>query len=136
MNFLHGIYYCLKNFFVHYFCSPLDFLSWGSWQQYNETDEISFHKRERRCLKENKTDVDPSYCNGAHQQVASKMLPQIFNESQPAFTCSKLTLETLEQSVKIIKVNNKDTRTTPMAIVSFQHILHLVLVFPLLTLNM
>ena len=47
--------------------------------------------------------------------------------SQPAFTCSKLTIETLEQGVKYVhnKVNNKDTRTT----------LSVVLVSLLLTLN-
>ena len=58
--------------FLSLFFSPLEFLSWGIWQQYNETDEISFYKRERRCLKENKTNVDPSHCNGAYQQVVSK----------------------------------------------------------------
>ena len=31
---------------------------------------------------------------------------------QPAITCSKLTIETQEQSVKYVQVNNKDTRTT------------------------
>ena len=32
--------------------------------------------------------------------------------TQPTITCSKLTIETLEQGVKyIFKVNNKDTRT-------------------------
>ena len=41
---------------------------------------------------------------------------------QPFFTCSKLTIETLEQGVKYV-------------IVDFEHILHL-LVFLLLTLNM
>ena len=41
--------------------------------------------------------------------------------SQPAFTCSKLTIETLEQGVKYV---------------NFEHISHLVLVFLLLTLNM
>ena len=38
------------------------------------------------------------------------------NITQPAITCSKLTLETLEQGVKY--VNNKDTRTTPCSSVS------------------
>ena len=41
----------------------------------------------------------------------------------------------------MFKVNNKDTRTTPMAffsvlIVNFEHISHLVLVYLFLTLNM
>ena len=31
--------------------------------------------------------------------------------TQPAVTCSKLTIETLEQGVIMFKVNNKDTRT-------------------------
>ena len=34
------------------------------------------------------------------------------NLSQSAFTCSKLTIEQLEQGVKYVQVNNKDTRTT------------------------
>ena len=57
--------------------------------------------------------------------------------SQPAFTCSKLTTETLEESVKYVQVNNKDTRMTPMGVfnVTFEHISHLVLVFLLLTLS-
>ena len=33
---------------------------------------------------------------------------------QPAFTCSKLTIETLEKGVKYAQGNNKDIRTTPM----------------------
>ena len=74
---------------------------------------------------------------------------------QPAITCSKLTIKTLEQGVKL-KNNNKDARTMPMVkhskyflgncrqialsvfnhcccsgvfIVNFEHIYHLVLVF-------
>ena len=47
--------------------------------------------------------------------------------TQPAFTCSKLTIETLEQGVK---------RRSGVFIVNFEHISHLVLVFLLLTLNM
>ena len=35
--------------------------------------------------------------------------------TQPAFTCLKLTIETLEQGVNMFKVNNKDTRTTPLS---------------------
>ena len=31
-------------------------------------------------------------------------------QSQPAITCSKLTIETLEQGVNMLKVSNKDTR--------------------------
>ena len=32
---------------------------------------------------------------------------------QPAFTCSKLTIETVEQGVTYVQVNNKNTSTTP-----------------------
>ena len=34
---------------------------------------------------------------------------------QPTFTCSKLTIEPLKQVRNMFKVNNKDTRTTPLA---------------------
>ena len=34
--------------------------------------------------------------------------------AQPAFTCRNLTIETLEQGVKLSKVNNKDTRPMPI----------------------
>ena len=57
---------------------------------------------------------------------------------QRTFTCSKLTMKTLEQGVKMFKVNNKDSRTTRSGvfIVNCEHISHLVLVSLLLTLNM
>ena len=38
--------------------------------------------------------------------------------TQPAFTSSKLTKETLKQGVKYLRVNNKDTRTTPLALLT------------------
>ena len=37
------------------------------------------------------------------------------NDSQPAIICSKLKIETLEEVVKYVQVNNKDIRTTPLA---------------------
>ena len=46
----------------------------------------------------------------------------------PTFTCSKLTMETLEQGVKCVQSSGVFTA-------NFEHILHLVLVFLLLTLN-
>ena len=49
----------------------------------------------------------------------------IQHKSQPAFTCSKLTIETLD-------VRHR----SGVFIVNFEHISHLVLVFLLLTLNM
>ena len=55
--------------------------------------------------------------------------------AQPAFTCSKLTTETLEQDAKYVH------RTAPMArrfgvfIVNFERVSHFVLVFLLLTLS-
>ena len=33
--------------------------------------------------------------------------------SQPAFTCSMLEVEALKQSVRLVKIHNKSTRTTP-----------------------
>ena len=42
----------------------------------------------------------------------------VWQGSQPAITCSKLTTVTLEQGAKYVKVNNKDTRTTPSVGVS------------------
>ena len=50
-------------------------------------------------------------------------------EGQPAITCSKLTIETLEQGVKYAQ------SCSGVCIVNFEHILHLVLVFLLLTLS-
>ena len=52
--------------------------------------------------------------------------------SQLAFTCSKLTIETVEQGVKYAH----SLRRSGDFIVNFEHILHLVLVFLLLILNM
>ena len=59
--------------------------------------------------------------------------------SQPAITCSDLTIETLEQSVRNFRVNSKNTRTTSTSFwfftVNFEHISHLILVFLLLNLS-
>ena len=41
---------------------------------------------------------------------------RLFVLFQPAFTYSKLTIETLEQRRKLFKVNNKDTRTTTLCV--------------------
>ena len=38
-------------------------------------------------------------------------------QSQTAFTCSKLTIETLEQCVNLFKVNNKNNRTSSIDVV-------------------
>ena len=46
--------------------------------------------------------------------------------SQPTFTCSKSTIETLEYNVKYVQVNNKDTGMTLMgsnvSIVDFEQV--------------
>ena len=68
--------------------------------------------------------------------------------SQPTFTSSKLTLETVEQEAKYVQVEKKDTRAMSfkcvfmlidavlvLFFVSFAHISHRFLVFLLLTLN-
>ena len=59
------------------------------------------------------------------------MMINIFILSQLAFTCSKLTIETLEQGVKKVQIC-----CSGAFIVSFEHISHLFQVFLLLTLNM
>ena len=37
-------------------------------------------------------------------------------------TCSKSTMETQEQRGQFVQINNKDTRTTQLRIVNFEHI--------------
>ena len=62
--------------------------------------------------------------------------------TQPVFTYSKLTIETLEQDVKYAHSLTIETperhqwRHSGVFIVNFEHISHLLLVFLLLTLNM
>ena len=69
-------------------------------------------------------------------------MPKAENTTQPVFTCSKLIIETLEQGVKyvpklIIKTpERRQLRRSGVFIVNFEHIPHLVLMFPSLTLNM
>ena len=69
-----------------------------------------------------------SYCRRLEEVLFKEVA------SQPTFTCSKITIETLEQGTKYVhnKVNNKATRTT---LVNYEHISNLVLVFLLLTLS-
>ena len=58
--------------------------------------------------------------------------------SQPLVSCSKLTLESLEQGVKYVQIGNRDTRTVALfwyLYCNFEHISHLGLVFLLLTLS-
>ena len=61
------------------------------------------------------------------------------NITLPAITCSKLTIETLEQgeicSKLTIKIPEQRRRRSGIFIVNFEYILHLVLVFLLLTLS-
>ena len=53
----------------------------------------------------------------------------LFHPTQPAITCSELTIETLEQGVKYV------WRQSAVFIVNFEHNSHLILVFLLLTLS-
>ena len=53
--------------------------------------------------------------------------------TQPVFTCSKLTTETLEQGVKYVHLCH--WRRSGVFVVNFEHILHLVLAILLLTLS-
>ena len=54
---------------------------------------------------------------------------------QPTFTCSKLTIEALEQRCEICSKLTIKVKTGVL-IANFEHISHLVLVFLLITLNM
>ena len=58
----------------------------------------------------------------SHNVLERKCTPDhgVSQYSQSAIKCSKLTTETLEQGVKLFKVDNKETRTTPMA--SYNHL--------------
>ena len=65
----------------------------------------------------------------------------VYETTQSAFTCSTLTIKTLEQGVKYVQSSQKRHRNdawrrSGVFIVNVEHILHLVLVFLLLTLNM
>ena len=63
-----------------------------------------------------------------------------FVPTQPAFTSSKLTIETLEQVVKDVQINNKDTKVSFWCLYYHtlfhnEHISHPVLVFILFPLS-
>ena len=67
-------------------------------------------------------------------------LSYILTPFQSAFTCSNLTIEILAKSVKCSKLTIKTPeqrqwRCSGVSNVNFEHILHFVLVFLLLTLN-
>ena len=65
-------------------------------------------------LKAELTLADKSFtCDRQNGEVFINLFPHP-PPSQPAFTYSKLTTETLEQGANMFKVNNKDTRTTPL----------------------
>ena len=58
---------------------------------------------------------DPYSGKGGHNAKLGLGRSVVTKLAQPAFICSKLTIETVEQGVNMFKVNNKDTGTTPMA---------------------
>ena len=64
--------------------------------------------------------------------IQPKMTLSVCVISRPAITCSKLTIETLEQGVKY---EQPHWRRSGVFIVTFEHISHLSLVFLLLTLT-
>ena len=60
---------------------------------------------------------------------------EVLPQSQSAFTCSKLTIETQEQAVKYVTLKTPERRhwhRSGAFSVNFEHISHLVLVFLLL----
>ena len=77
------------------------------------------------------------------QMAQSSLLSMyaVYKPTQPAITCSKLTIETLEQSVKYVQSQKKKIherrhwRRSGIFIVNSEHISHLVLVFLLLVLS-
>ena len=56
--------------------------------------------------------------------------------SQPAFTCSNLTIETLEQGMIYVQPERRQWCHSGVFIVNFEHISHFIPVFLLLILNM
>ena len=65
--------------------------------------------------------------------IAKCLGKAFYIEPQPAFTCSKLTLETTEQVVKYLVLERPQWRRSGIFIVNFEHILYLVLVFLFIT---
>ena len=57
--------------------------------------------------------------SSAFNTINGKELKKVLKGTlaQPAFTCLNLPIKTLKQGVNMFKINNKDTRTTPMAII-------------------
>ena len=69
-----------------------------------------------------------------------KMIAAHCSPTQLAITCSNLTTETIKQGVKCSKLaikipERRHWRRSGIFIVNFEHILHIVLVFLLLTLS-
>ena len=56
----------------------------------------------------------------------------MYLSAQPAFACSKSPIETAEQCVKSVQSH---WRRSGVFIVNFEQILHIALVFPILTMN-
>ena len=67
-----------------------------------------------------------------HHLILSQDSFQVLLIAQPAITCSKLTIETLEQGVKYVQ---SQWRRSGVFIVNLEHISHLDLVFLLLILS-
>ena len=62
--------------------------------------------------------------------------PKISGITLSTFTSSKLTMETPESVGNLVKLNNKDTRTTLVSLfLTLTRLQNIDLVFPLLTLN-
>ena len=75
-----------------------------------------------------------------YQMIIWLMWNEITHLYQLTFTCSKWTIETLENVWNMFKVNNKKLgrrhwRRSGVFIVNSEHILHLFLMFLFLTLN-
>ena len=106
-------HYCVKSVQIKsFFWSVFSSI----WTKYGEIQYLSKFSPNRGKYGPEKT---PSL-NTFHTVYISKS----HSHAQPSFTCSKLTLETLEQGANnIFEVNNKDTRTTPLSLLLTSNIL-------------
>ena len=88
---------------------------------------MSATEAQKECMKlDNKISTQPAI-------TCSKLTIVTLEQGVKKFTCSKLTIVTLEQGVKTPK--RRQWRRFGVFIVNFEHILHLVLVFLMLTLS-
>ena len=50
-----------------------------------------------------------------YKKSNDRILRKCLSRTHPVFTCSKLTTKTPKQGMNMFKINNKDTRMTPIS---------------------